>query len=67
MTVGKCSSLLQGCQTDSRRVDGGMTRDNRKQDQQARAAWMYYVAGQTQDDIARALAVSRQTAQRLVA
>ena len=44
-----------------------MTRDNRKQDQQARAAWMYYVAGQTQDDIARALGVSRQTAQRLVA
>lgn len=44
-----------------------MTRDSRKQDQQARAAWMYYVAGQTQDDIARALGVSRQTAQRLVA
>ena len=44
-----------------------MTRDNRKQDQQARAAWMYYVAGRTQDDIARALGVSRQTAQRLVA
>jgi DNA-binding transcriptional regulator LsrR (DeoR family) len=32
----------------------------------ARAGWLYYVAGNTQDEIARKLGVSRQTAQRLV-
>ncbi len=32
----------------------------------ARAGWLYYVAGNTQDEIARKLSVSRQTAQRLV-
>jgi len=36
-------------------------------DDAARAGWLYYVAGNTQDQIARALGVSRQTAQRLVA
>jgi DNA-binding transcriptional regulator LsrR (DeoR family) len=32
----------------------------------ARAGWLYYVAGNTQDEIAKKLGVSRQTAQRLV-
>jgi DNA-binding transcriptional regulator LsrR (DeoR family) len=32
----------------------------------ARAGWLYYVAGKTQDEIARAMGVSRQSAQRLV-
>ena len=32
----------------------------------ARAGWLYYIAGNTQDEIARKLGVSRQTAQRLV-
>ncbi len=36
-------------------------------DQAARAAWLYYIAGRTQDEIAAELHVSRQTAQRLVA
>ncbi len=36
-------------------------------DQAARAAWLYYIAGRTQDEIAAQLQVSRQTAQRLVA
>jgi len=36
-------------------------------DQAARAAWLYYIAGRTQDEIAGQLNVSRQTAQRLVA
>jgi len=36
-------------------------------DQAARAAWLYYIAGRTQDEIAAQLNVSRQTAQRLVA
>ncbi|AXI44707.1 DNA-binding transcriptional regulator [Sulfitobacter sp. SK012] len=35
-------------------------------DDAARAGWLYYVAGNTQDEIARALGVSRQSAQRLV-
>lgn len=36
-------------------------------DEAARAGWLYYVAGNTQDEIARTMGVSRQTAQRLVA
>ena len=36
-------------------------------DQAARAAWLYYIAARTQDEIAAQLHVSRQTAQRLVA
>lgn len=35
-------------------------------DDAARAGWLYYVAGRTQDEIAAAMGVSRQTAQRLV-
>ncbi|MCB1494502.1 MAG: sugar-binding transcriptional regulator [Bauldia sp.] len=35
-------------------------------DDAARAGWLYYVAGITQDEIARRLNVSRPTAQRLV-
>lgn len=33
----------------------------------ARAAWLYYIAGRTQDEIAAQLLVSRQSAQRLIA
>ena len=39
----------------------------RKLDDAARAGWLYYVAGQTQDEIAKKLNVSRQSAQRMVA
>ena len=35
-------------------------------DDAARAGWLYYLAGNTQDEIAKKLGVSRQTAQRLV-
>lgn len=35
-------------------------------DDAARAGWLYYVAGNTQEQIARKLGVSRQSAQRLV-
>jgi DNA-binding transcriptional regulator LsrR (DeoR family) len=35
-------------------------------EQAARAAWLYYVGGRTQDEIAAALDISRQGAQRLV-
>lgn len=44
-----------------------MVKIDRKLDQAARAAWMYYVAGKTQHEIADVLGVSRQAAQRLVA
>ena len=36
-------------------------------DEAARAGWLYYVAGNTQDEIAQKMRVSRQTAQRIVA
>jgi DNA-binding transcriptional regulator LsrR (DeoR family) len=36
-------------------------------DNAARAGWLYYVAGNTQDEVAQKLGVSRQSAQRLVA
>ena len=35
-------------------------------DEAARAGWLYYVAGRTQDEIAAAMGISRQSAQRLV-
>jgi DNA-binding transcriptional regulator LsrR (DeoR family) len=43
-----------------------MTGDPSLQDEAARAGWLYYVAGMTQDQIAAELGVSRQRAQRLV-
>ncbi|MBU3021689.1 sugar-binding transcriptional regulator [Aestuariibacter sp. A3R04] len=36
-------------------------------DEAARAGWLYYVAGKTQDEIAKMLNTSRQSAQRMVA
>jgi DNA-binding transcriptional regulator LsrR (DeoR family) len=44
------------------RTDNGGSRH----DEAARAGWLYYVAGNTQDQIAAKLGVSRQSAQRLV-
>jgi DNA-binding transcriptional regulator LsrR (DeoR family) len=46
----------------SARQDSG----NARHDDAARAGWLYYVAGNTQDQIAAKLGVSRQSAQRLV-
>ncbi|MCL9669930.1 sugar-binding transcriptional regulator [Citrobacter sp. MNAZ 1397] len=43
-----------------------MNKEEKKQELAARAAWMYYVAGLTQQDIASALGLSRQVAQRLI-
>lgn len=40
--------------------------ENVRLDDAARAGWLYYIAGNTQDEIARKLGVSRQSAQRLV-
>ncbi|MGH6912281.1 MAG: sugar-binding transcriptional regulator [Geminicoccales bacterium] len=42
-------------------------RQQRRLDLAARAAWLYYMVGDTQDQIARKLNLSRQAAQRLVA
>jgi DNA-binding transcriptional regulator LsrR (DeoR family) len=36
-------------------------------DDAARAGWLYYIAGRTQDEVAAAMGISRQAAQRLVA
>ena len=43
-----------------------MAANGSKLDEAARAGWLYYVAGNTQDQIASKLGVSRQSAQRLV-
>jgi DNA-binding transcriptional regulator LsrR (DeoR family) len=40
--------------------------DNSRFDDAARAGWLYYIAGRTQDDIAQILNISRPSAQRLV-
>ena len=40
--------------------------DDMRLDDAARAGWLYYVAGNTQDEVARKLGISRQAAQRLV-
>ena len=40
--------------------------DESKLDEAARAGWLYFIAGHTQDEIAKMLKVSRPTAQRLV-
>jgi len=40
---------------------------NERLDDAARAAWLYYIAQNTQDEIAEKMGVSRQSAQRLVA
>ncbi len=47
-------------------VDPDRARSPSRQQQALRAAWLYYVAGRTQDEIAVQLAISRQSAQRLV-
>ncbi|MDR5830422.1 sugar-binding transcriptional regulator [Caballeronia sp. LP006] len=44
-----------------------MPKPNEKLDLATRAAWLYYVAGNTQNEIAEKLQISRPVAQRLVA
>ena len=46
----------------AQRQDNGATR----LDDAARAGWLYYVGGNTQDEIATKMGISRQSAQRLV-
>jgi DNA-binding transcriptional regulator LsrR (DeoR family) len=40
--------------------------DNARLDEAARAGWLYFIAGHTQDEIAKTLKISRASAQRLV-
>jgi DNA-binding transcriptional regulator LsrR (DeoR family) len=40
--------------------------DAKRLEDAARAGWLYYIAGNTQDEIANKLGISRQSAQRLV-
>ncbi len=40
--------------------------ESRRLDEAAQAGWLYYVAGNTQDEIAKKMGVSRQSAQRMV-
>ena len=40
--------------------------DKSRLDEAARAGWLYFIAGHTQDEIAKMLRVSRASAQRLV-
>ncbi|GAB4395056.1 MAG: sugar-binding transcriptional regulator [Kiloniellaceae bacterium] len=49
-----------------RKVRQRRPRDGGRLDDAARAGWLYYVAGNTQDEIAAKLGISRQSAQRLV-
>jgi DNA-binding transcriptional regulator LsrR (DeoR family) len=45
---------------------GRLENGRERLDEAARAGWLYYVAGNTQEQIATKLGISRQTAQRLV-
>lgn len=47
-------------------MSGKPDNESTRLDDAARAGWLYYVAGNTQDEIARKLGVSRQSAQRMV-
>ena len=47
-------------------IKNGSDSDTEPLDDAARAAWLYYVGGLTQDQIAKELGISRQRAQRLV-
>lgn len=42
------------------------TESTSRLDEAARAGWLYYVAGRTQDEIATIMGISRQSAQRLI-
>jgi DNA-binding transcriptional regulator LsrR (DeoR family) len=63
LCVGAPFAMMQlGTET---RICGALSLASRFDDA-ARAGWLYYVAGRTQDEIAAAMSISRQSAQRLV-
>jgi len=72
--MGLASRVLPATRTRSSSIGAGSPALSRRKDQgdarlddAARAGWLYYIAGNTQDEIAAKLGISRQTAQRLVA
>lgn len=54
--------MSKGSHSMTKRVENG----NDRLDDAARAGWLYYIAGNTQEEIASKLGISRQSAQRLV-
>src|SRR5882757_588258 len=79
-TAGPCCRRLEpiacsrGCRSSG---PGNRTRDGMRRmvasdgeklrlDEAARAGWLYFIAGHTQDEIAKMLQISRASAQRLV-
>jgi len=53
--------------TDNKAESNRVSREARKRDTAARAAWLYYIAGNTQEEIARRMSISRPAVQRLIA
>ena len=63
------TACSRGCRISGPGRNGTMAaNDNEKSrlDEAARAGWLYFIAGHTQDEIAKMLQVSRASAQRLV-
>src|SRR5689334_15272613 len=56
-----------GSRQQAETMRGKSEADTARLDNAARAGWLYYIAGNSQDEIAQKLRVSRQTAQRLIA
>src|SRR6201995_2610057 len=52
--------------TDRKNSMAVLDNDKARLDEAARAGWLYFIAGHTQDEIARTLKISRASAQRLV-
>ncbi|EDX83288.1 hypothetical protein S7335_468 [Synechococcus sp. PCC 7335] len=65
--MGEPDSTQRNPSSRHSRDTAGRYSRNRKLDLAAHAAWLYYIADNTQEEIAAKLDVSRQSAQRLVA
>src|SRR3984893_16494829 len=52
--------------TDGKSMRAASHNEKSRLDEAARAGWLYFIAGHTQDEIAKTLQVSRASAQRLV-
>jgi DNA-binding transcriptional regulator LsrR (DeoR family) len=51
---------------DEEQMGDSLDPSGKRKDDAAKAAWLYFIGGRTQDDIARQLDLSRQAVQRLV-
>lgn len=47
-------------------MNEALDQGNKRRDEAAKAAWLYFISGRTQEDIAKQLDLSRQAVQRLV-